>query len=94
MGWVTFPGELQTALGLGIKRAAGAHLRHALVAGVSNDYLGYFVTAADYARPSYVSCASLYGPHAGSCLAAAAADLLGATARGERPAAGRVACDR
>jgi hypothetical protein len=93
-GWVTIPGELQTSLGGVIKRAGGAHLRYPLVAGLSNDYLGYFVTAADYARPSYVSCASLYGPEAGSCLADAAAGLLAAVARGERPPAARVACDR
>jgi hypothetical protein len=93
-GFVTFPGELQTSLGVGIKRAAGAHLRHALVAGLSNDYLGYFVTAADYQRPSYVSCASVYGPQTGACLADAAAELLGTVARGERPPASRVACDR
>jgi hypothetical protein len=93
-GWVAFPGELQTSLARGIKRAGGARLRHALVAGLSNDYLGYFVAPADYARPSYVSCASLYGPRAGACLADAAADLLGTVARGERPPAARVACDR
>ena len=66
---MTFPGELQTALGLGIKRAAG--LSHAVVAGLSNDYLGYFLAAADYARPTYVSCGSLYGPRTGECLAEA-----------------------
>ena len=94
VGWVTFPGELQTALGQGIKRAAGAHLRHVLVAGLSNDYLGYFTTADDYTRPSYVSCTTLYGPHAGACLADVAADLLGAVARGERAPAEPAACDR
>lgn len=91
-GWVTFPGELQTSLGRGIKEAAG--LRHTLVAGLSNDYLGYFVAAADYARPSYVSCGSVYGPEAGGCLAQAAASLLGAVARGEEAASAQVACDR
>jgi neutral ceramidase len=75
VAWVTVPGELQAALAARVKQAAG--LRHAFVAGVSNDYLGYFVTAADYARPSYVSCASVYGAEAGPRLAAAAAALLG-----------------
>ena len=91
-GWVTFPGELQTSLGRGIKEAAGLH--HAMLAGLSNDYLGYFVAAADYQRPTYVSCGSLYGPQAGSCLARAAAGLLGAVGRGESPVESRVACDR
>ena len=91
-GWVTFPGELQTSLGRGIKETAG--LRHTLVAGLSNDYLGYFVGAADYERPTYVSCGSVYGPEAGGCLAQAAAGLLGTVARGGDAADARVACDR
>ena len=89
-GWVTFPGELQTSLGRGIKETAG--LRHTLVAGLSNDYLGYFVAAADYERPTYLSCGSVYGPEAGGCLAQAAAGLLGAVAGGG-PVTARVACD-
>ena len=91
LGWVTFPGELQTALGLGIKRAAG--LGHAVVAGLSNDYLGYFLAAADYARPTYVSCGSLYGPRTGECLAEAAGALLRAVGRGEASSGGRTGCD-
>src|SRR5437773_8729190 len=63
--WVAVPGELQTALGQAIKRAGRRHFRHVLVAGVSNDYLGYFVTAQDFAQPGYVTCATLYGPNAG-----------------------------
>lgn len=94
VGWVTFPGELQTSLGRGIKNAGGAPLRHVLVAGVTNDYLGYFVAAADYDRPGYVSCASVYGPDAGTCLAEAAAGLLSGAARGEPRPATPVACDR
>jgi hypothetical protein len=74
--WVTIPGELQTALGLEVKREARALFAHAFVAGVSNDYLGYFVTPADYGRPAYVTCATVYGPKAGECLASTAADLL------------------
>jgi len=90
-GWVTLPGELQTSLGRGIKEASG--LRHTLVAGLSNAYLGYLVTAADYERPTYVSCGSLYGPQAGGCVAQAAAELLGAVARGAGAVNARVACD-
>jgi hypothetical protein len=75
--WVTVPGELQTALGLEVKRAARPLFAHVFIAGVSNDYLGYFVTAEDYERPAYVTCATLYGPRTGACLARTAADLLG-----------------
>ncbi len=91
-GWVTFPGELQTRLGRAIKEAAT--VRHPLVAGLSNDYLGYFAAAADYDRPHYVSCANIYGPDAGGCLAGAAAALLSAVSRGQQAPGARVACDR
>ena len=95
VGWVTIPGELQASLGKGIKDAAVATgLRRVLVAGLSNDYLGYFTTAADYDPPSYVSCASLYGPGTGGCLADAAAGLLGSLARGTSAATGPAACER
>jgi neutral ceramidase len=94
VGWVTFPGELQTSLGMAVKQALGARLRHALLAGISNDYLGYFLTAADYGRPSYISCSTVYGPSAGTCLAGAAEGLLGTVSRGERTAEARASCDR
>jgi neutral ceramidase len=92
--WVTIPGELQTAFGLEIKRAAQTLFAHAFVAGVSNDYLGYFVTPADYDRPAYVTCATVYGPYAGECLASTAADLLYRLRGRSRPVSGRPApCD-
>jgi neutral/alkaline ceramidase-like enzyme len=94
VGWVTFPGELQTRLGVGIKQNRGPRLKRALLAGVSNDYLGYFLTAADYGRPSYISCSTVYGPNAGTCLAAAAGGLLGAVAGGDRPSGAHLSCDR
>ena len=74
--WVTIPGELQAALGERVKRAARERWRHAFVAGLSNDYLGYFVGRAEFERVTYVTCASLYGPEAGERLAAAASALL------------------
>ncbi|MBI1733795.1 MAG: neutral/alkaline non-lysosomal ceramidase N-terminal domain-containing protein [Candidatus Rokubacteria bacterium] len=74
--WVTMPGELQAALGERVKRAAPGRWRHPFVAGLSNDYLGYFVGRAEFERVTYVTCASLYGPEAGERLAAAASALL------------------
>ena len=94
VGWVTFPGELQTRLGMGIKQRRGPRLKRTLLAGVSNDYLGYFLTVADYGRPSYISCSTVYGPNAGTCLATAAGGLLGAVAGGDRPSGARLSCDR
>jgi hypothetical protein len=79
--WLAVPGELETRLGLTLKRAARTRWTHAFVAGVSNDYLGYFVTAAHYDRPSYVTCANFYGREAGDRLTAAGTELLRALAR-------------
>jgi len=75
-GWVTIPGELQTALGQAIKREGRELFASTFVAGLSNDYLGYFVTPIDAQRSGYVACATLYGPDAGACLTDAAVDLL------------------
>jgi hypothetical protein len=95
LGVVTIPGELQTSLGRGIKDAAAAMgLHRMMVGGLSNDYLGYFTTAADYDRPSYVSCASLYGPQLGRCLAEAAAGVVGAVARAGTALTDRAGCDQ
>lgn len=74
--WVTMPGELQSGLGEEIKAAARPRFARAFVAGLSNDYLGYFVSAEAYARPAYVSCATLYGARAGARLTSAAVGLL------------------
>jgi len=74
--WVTIPGELQSELGAAIKRDARSAWAHAFVAGLSNDYLGYFVTPTAYERASYVTCATLYGPGAGERIARGATDLL------------------
>jgi hypothetical protein len=75
--WVTVPGELQTSLGLTIKSSATARGRRGLVAGLSNDYLGYFITGPDAERVAYVACANLYGPAAAERITAAAVTLLG-----------------
>jgi hypothetical protein len=76
VAWVTMPGELQSSLGQAVKRAAGSAFSRVLIAGLSNEYLGYFLTPADYTRVTYVSCATLYGPDAGDLLARAAERLL------------------
>ena len=75
--WVTVPGELQTSLGLTIKRSATARGRRGLVAGLSNDYLGYFIAGTDAERVAYVACANIYGPGAAERITAAAVTLLG-----------------
>jgi len=74
--WVTVPGELQTRLGLDIKKAGRRHFARVFVAGYTNDYLGYFLTREDYAKPSYIACGSLYGEGGGEILRDAATELL------------------
>jgi len=76
IAWVALPGEPATALGLRIKREARSSFRHVVVAGVSNDYIGYLVTAADYDRPSYVTCNSVYETGTGDELTTRAVALL------------------
>jgi Neutral/alkaline non-lysosomal ceramidase, N-terminal len=75
-GWVTIPGELETRLGVDIKARAGEWFSHVLIAGVSNDYLGYFLVPTDYRRPSYIACGSLYGERGGEILRDSAANAL------------------
>jgi hypothetical protein len=75
-GWVTIPGELETRLGADIKARAGEWFSQVLIAGVSNDYLGYFLVPADYRRPSYIACGSLYGERGGEILRDSAANAL------------------
>jgi neutral ceramidase len=82
--WVTVPGELETRLGLDIKAAGHGRFEQTFVAGYSNDYLGYFLTAKDYERPSYVACGSFYGEKGGAIVRDAAVELLGRLA-GARP---------
>lgn len=76
VAWVALPGEPATALGLRIKTEARRAFRHAFVAGVSNDYVGYLVTAADHGRPSYVTCGSVYAARTGDDVTERAIALL------------------
>jgi hypothetical protein len=82
--WVTIPGELETRLGLEVKAGVRERFRHVFIAGLANDYLGYFLTAAAYRRPSYIACGSLYGERGGEIVregALAALRRLGAQKR-------------
>jgi hypothetical protein len=76
VAWVSVPGELQTALGRRLKATGRQLFSEVFVAGLSNDYLGYLVTAADYDRQTYVACASVYAADTGERLAERAVELL------------------
>lgn len=82
---VTIPGELQMALGLEIKAAARARFPTVMVAGLSNDYIGYLLTSAEQGRAGYTACASLYGRGAGALVRDAAVGLLDQVGSGPRP---------
>jgi Neutral/alkaline non-lysosomal ceramidase, N-terminal len=73
---VTIPGELQMALGLEIKAAARAHFASVVVAGLSNDYIGYLLANGGPAPTAYMACGSLYGESGGEFVQQAAATLL------------------
>ena len=74
--WVTIPGELDTRLGMQVKAPRPDGVEHVFIAGVSNDYLGYFLAPENYRRPSYVACASLYGERGGEIVRDAALAAL------------------
>jgi neutral ceramidase len=77
LGAVTIPGELQMALGLEIKAAGRAHFSSVIVAGLSNDYIGYLLASGGRPAPkAYMACASLYGEGGGELVQQAAAALL------------------
>jgi neutral ceramidase len=76
VGAVTVPGELQMALGLEIKAAARAHFSSVVLAGLSNDYIGYLLASGAPASAAYMACASFYGAAAGEVVQRAAAALL------------------
>jgi hypothetical protein len=74
--WVAIPGELETSLGRDIKQSVPERFDRVFVAGVSNDYLGYFLAPAHYRRPSYIACGSLYGERGGEIVRDAAVAAL------------------
>jgi neutral ceramidase len=75
--WVTIPGELETALGREIKAAARPAFTRVVLAGLTNDYVGYLLTPEVWRRPSYIACASVYGPDGGRRVRDAALAVLG-----------------
>ena len=73
---LTFPGEPITAVGAAAKgflRDGGA--RFPAVAALTNDHIGYILTAEEYAKSGYEVTASFYGPGLADLLLAAAAGL-------------------
>jgi hypothetical protein len=78
--WITIPGELQSALGQAIRRGSSPPWPRVFIAGLTNDYLGYFLAPEAAAGTSYVACANLFGAEAGRRLVSGAVALLRALA--------------
>ena len=74
--WVTVPGELQTRLGQAVKARGRQIFPLAFVAGLSNDYLGYFLTPEEFAKGGYIGCVALYGEEGGQLLADRAEEIF------------------
>ncbi len=74
--WVAIPGEPDTRLGQEIKAAGRERFAQAFVAGVANAYQGYFLAPEHFRKPSYISCASLYGERGGELVRDAAIAAL------------------
>jgi hypothetical protein len=74
--WVAIPGEPDTRLGQEIKVAGRERFAHTFIAGVTNDYQGYFLAPEHFRTPSYISCASLYGERGGELVRDAAIAAL------------------
>ena len=73
---MTFPGEPITAVGAaakGLLRDGGA--KFPAVAALTNDHIGYILTADEYAKSGYEVTASFYGPGLADTLLAAAEKL-------------------
>jgi hypothetical protein len=75
--WVTVPGELQTSLGQAIKAGGRGRFSLVFVAGLSNDYLGYFLSPEEYRQGArYIGCSALYGEGGGRLLADMAVEIF------------------
>lgn len=75
--WVTVPGELQASLGQAVKADGRRWFQLAFVAGLSNDYLGYFLSPEEYRRGgSYIGCAALYGEEGGQLVVDRAREIF------------------
>ncbi len=75
--WVTVPGELQTSLGRAVKAGGRGRFSLVFVVGLSNDYLGYFLSAEEYRQGArYIGCAALYGEGGGRLLADMAVEIF------------------
>jgi neutral ceramidase len=74
---MTWPGEATVELGVVAQQIAQRYgVPHAWNLGLSNGYMGYFLTEADYNEKGYEVCVSYHGPKAGAHLLGSHETLL------------------
>jgi neutral ceramidase len=73
---MTWPGEVTSELGFGLKRWAKSKGKEGWVFGLTNDHLAYFVTPQEFAAGTYESCGSFYGSQGGAKIQSALNGLL------------------
>jgi neutral ceramidase len=85
---VSLPGEPTAEVGARTREAvlratAGSGVRHAVVAGLANEFIQYITTPQEYDRQHYEGGSSLYGRLEGNFLRDRLAELAGRLVRGE-----------
>lgn len=85
---VSVPGEATAEAGRRIRAAvmgamAGTGVTGAVVAGLANEYVNYFVTPEEYDRQNYEGGFTTYGPNATPFVQEQLVDIAGRLARGE-----------
>ncbi|MFQ6099432.1 MAG: neutral/alkaline non-lysosomal ceramidase N-terminal domain-containing protein, partial [Armatimonadota bacterium] len=85
---VGVPGEIVASLGLQIKqRAQRRSIKHAVIVGLANDYVGYMLTREQYLGGGYESdTGSLYGEDFGELMLRSAADAVDSLLEGRTAA--------
>jgi hypothetical protein len=74
---LTWPGEPSTQLGFDLQNLAKKYgFNESLVFGLTNDYMTYFTTKAEYKEKAYDSCSSFYGWRGGNRILKAHERLL------------------
>lgn len=74
---VGLPGEMMAALGLEIKHALLARqMQHPIIVGLTDDYVGYILSKAEYRKGGYEAAVSFYGETLGELLVSEAVALV------------------
>jgi hypothetical protein len=85
------PGEITTTMGQQVAAAcstaiaAERDIRYAVISSLTNQYMSYFSTSAEYNAQHYEGAHTLWGPHSGDFVRDELAHLCQGMAQGEEP---------